>query len=274
MIKGKAPFPFQTLALAVSFSPGLPSMVAEMRRLADIHGSMSLFIHVGKKTSEKHRDLSQLLSGSGFHDGNSRIYWEHGDVVPNLLRICKHEVVDLLLLGASERNDFALPPGSVTREIATKAKCSVLVFASPPASHSVRKILVNGNDTRKSESTLLTAVFFAEKEKAEELLVVEDLPVNLDSNRATEEVETETTVLSKLIRETTGRSKVSIQPVSLSEYKGVSDFAFRNQADLIVTNTSDHRLLIFDRINKEDGIESLINTLPCNLLIVHSRVQD
>ena len=117
MIKGKPPVPFQTIALGISFSPGLPSLISEMRRLRLIHNSLAVFVHVGKKTGDKSRELAELLTFHGFNDFNSRIYWENGDEVTNILRICKHEVVDLLLIGASDKLNFAMPAGKIAVNI-------------------------------------------------------------------------------------------------------------------------------------------------------------
>lgn len=49
MIKGRAPFPFETIALALAFSPRLEALIAETARLAQLHQAKALFIHVGKK---------------------------------------------------------------------------------------------------------------------------------------------------------------------------------------------------------------------------------
>src|SRR5438105_1026137 len=123
MIKGRHPYPFETIALAASFSPGLSKQIEEMARLCRLHSALGIFIHAGKKTSEKQRTLSALLLENNFHDGNSRIYWELGETVPSILRVCRHEVVDLLIAGASEKENFNLPAGKIARALATKAKC-------------------------------------------------------------------------------------------------------------------------------------------------------
>ncbi|MBL0103953.1 MAG: hypothetical protein IPP51_09485 [Bacteroidetes bacterium] len=78
MIKGKPSYPFHTIALAVSFSPGLEFLIRETKRLCDLHAAMAIFVHAGKKTGDKFRELSSVLSSARFHDGNSRIYWEQG----------------------------------------------------------------------------------------------------------------------------------------------------------------------------------------------------
>ena len=270
MIKRKPPYPFQTIALAVSFSPGLKYLVAEMRRLCDLHKSVAVFIHVGKKTGDKQREFSFLLSENGFHDGNSRIYWENDDVTNCILRICKHEVVDLLVCGASERENFNMPAGSTAWDLATRAKCSVLIYSGQPPG-LFNKIVVNGIEHNKTDLTLLTALYFAEKEKSPALFVVEENDGNnysgdrpLVSND------------SMTVREAIEKSNIILNQFTLSgeNCATLSEFAFKNNADLLVTYSSDHKLLIFDRIANKNGIEALLKDLSCNLLVVHSRLPE
>jgi hypothetical protein len=51
----------------------------------------------------------------------------------------------------------------------------------------------------------------------------------------------------------------------------ISHFARQNHYDLIVFNSPDTHLGIFDRIFTHD-IEYVLADMPCNLLIIHSRV--
>jgi nucleotide-binding universal stress UspA family protein len=271
MIKGRSPFPFETIALAVSFSPELPFLVLEMKRLCDIHNALAVFIHVGKKTSEKQRVFSELLVESGFHDGNSRIYWEHGDLIPSLLQVCKTQVVDLLLAGASDKENLQLPLGSTALELAGKAKCSVLILTNSNK-HGFRKIAVNGIEHDKRTITVISSIYFAEKENADEISIVGDSNQqddNADWNFHEQEVIS--SGLSNLLED----KKINIRNYSLADENcnSVSDFAFKNHCDLLITNSTDHRMSIFDRIVSPNGIESILNNLSCNLLIIHSRIQ-
>lgn len=274
MIKGKPPVPFHTIALGISFSPGLPALISEMRRLREIHNSLAVFVHVGKKTGEKSRELAELLTFHGFNDFNSRIYWENGDEVTNILRICKHEVVDLLLIGASDKLNFAMPAGKIARVLAVKAKCSVLIYTTMPASQGYNTIIVSTNDDRKSELTLVTAVHMAETEKAKELIINEDVFKNTESESNSGNLIEEPLINLNTLTETLNKLSIKVSRVTLNGYSELAEYSFRNHVDLLVTNSSDHRLHIFDRISYEEGIETLIDKLPCNLLLVHSRISN
>jgi len=276
MIKGKSPYPFQTIALAVSFSPGLPFLIAEMKRLSELHGSFAIFLHIGKKTNDKHRDLISLLSSHHFNDSNSRIYWEQGDTVPNILRICKHEVVDLLLLGASEKDQFKLPAGRITNEIATQAKCSVMIYADYTSVDKFKNIVIEGGEHSKTEQTIQTGIYFADKIHATNITVFDEGGVSsyADSYSGfSKKVEDEG---EAVVADTPSKSKISINRITLSSASSndIADYCFKNDTDLLVMRSSEHRLRIFDRISEEKSIENFLSKLPCNLLIVHSRPLD
>lgn len=55
-LKGRLPFPFETIAVAVAFSPRLQAILGEARQLAQIFNARLLLIHVGK---------ADLRQGSG-----------------------------------------------------------------------------------------------------------------------------------------------------------------------------------------------------------------
>jgi hypothetical protein len=273
MIKGKPPYPFETIALAVEFSPGLPFLIDETKRLCQLHNSLAVFIHVGKKTGEKQRELANLLTMNGFHDGNSRIYWEQGEIVNSILKICKSEVADLLIAGASQNENFNLPVGMNAAGLATKAKCSVLIYRNAVNS-DVKKIVVNNAEHKKSDMTFHTALYFADKENVPELFVSGE---NSDSfEEAANEFNNQGTENSFLSNPTINEKKVIVNYFSLAKENcsSIAEYAFKNNVDFIITHSSDHHLLIFDRISSSDGIDTMLKNLPCNLLIVHTRLPE
>lgn len=271
MIKGKASFPFNTIALAVAFNDELDFLVSEMRRHCENHGSMAVFIHYGKKTGDKFMQLSSILTKYGFHDGNSRIYWEQANPVAAILQICKHEVVDLLLLGLSQNKNFAQPFGKLTQELSTKAKCSVLIYTSQNA--SMKKIVIEANDHRKTEHALLTAFYFSEREKADEVIVL-DVAEQFASAGSSESDNFSSEIFSdSRLNSSVERKALNVKIDTTSVEKGVNvvDYARKAGAELIIVNSIDHHLQIFE-MNSQNHIEAILPELPCHLLIVHSRL--
>ena len=272
MIKGKPSFPFHTIALAVAFNNELSFLVSEMRKLATSHASMSVFIHCGKKTNEKFRELSTILSAHGFHDGNSRIYWEQGLTIPSILQVCKHEVVDLLLLGLSQRNSFALPVGSITAGLSQKAKCSVLIYANNK--NKIEKIVVDATDHRKTNHALLTSLYFGERIRAKELIVLDrrNRYTQLSVLQAGVEQEEESDSILTLALERSGMEFSVLQMEQLQNTDSIQ-LINENNADLFVINSVDHHLKIFERITI-DHIGEVLGKINCNILIVHSRLKE
>lgn len=268
MIKGRSPFPFETIAVAISFSPGMESLIAEAKRLSMVHGSVTIFIHVGKKTSEKQRRLGQALTANRFHDGNSRVYWESAGDISSFLQICKHEVVDLILAGCSDKDNFALPSGRFAHELGSRAKSSVLFYCRQLPSGAFRDIYVNASDHKKTEWTVATSIYLAEKEKANQLVLFDEAGEGVEEQVMTKKASSWSAGLRTAINQS------GIRIVHRST-KGVSvnEFAFQNNADLLIINSPDHHLRIFDRIFNTTT-EKILSDPPCHILIIHSRLLD
>lgn len=271
MIKGKPSYPFSTIALGVAFNSELDFLVSEMRRHCENHGSLAVFIHFGKKTGEKFVQLSSILTKYGFHDGNSRIYWEQTNAVAAILQTCKHEVVDLLILGLSQNKEFVQPYGKLTHELAKKSKCSVLIYSS--LNNSMKKIVIDAVDHRKTEHALMTSFYFSEKVKAEEVIVL-DVAENFAAleNASAENFANEISTDSHLSRAISNMGlNVIVESPSDVELSDITVFAKNKEADLIIVNSLDHHLQIFDRIS-QNHIDVILPKLESNLLIVHSRL--
>jgi nucleotide-binding universal stress UspA family protein len=289
MIKGRAPFPFETIALALAFSPRLEALIAETGRLARLHGARAIFIHVGKKTPEKQRQLAGFLNHYGFNDANSAVVWEQGQPVDSIIRVCKEHVVDLLIIGALQKeNMLQYYMGSVSREVSRKAKCSVLMITEPnlhPA--PFRRVVVNGHDHGKTRSTLETALYFSRKEGVEELMVATEVDIPALSmslaNGSTEQELDE--VHLRVLQEEEARWQRLLQQLDAGPIRmqfralpgksghTIRTFAVEQEADLLIVNSPDHHLSIFDRIFPHD-LEYLLSDMPCSLLIVHSRMPE
>ncbi len=288
MIKGKSPFPFDTIALALAFSPRLEALLTETRRFQLLYKCRVVLIHVGKKTSEKQRNLAEILNRLGFSDADTRIHWEQGNLVDSITAVCKQEVVDLLIMGALQKeNILAYYMGTVSRDISRRAKCSVLLLTDPAANRRIQRIMVNGHDHPKTPFTLKTALYVADNEKVEKVWVISevDIPVltmGMAEDASSAEVKT---LQDQLVQEEQDRferlnrqhsldkNRFSFVSVSGRSGHSLAQFARTQQADLLVVNSPDHSLSIFDRIFTHD-IEYLLSDLPCNLLIVHSRLQE
>ena len=282
-LKKRPSYPFETIAVAVSFSPRCQPVLAEAKRLSDVLGASLLLLHIGEKTSEKEQELDEMMATIGVNPNHSRVIWMEGDPVDTILKLCKLNIVDLLVLGALEKeNLLKFYIGSIARNISRKAKCSVLLLTNPTSEPlKFKKIIVNGVENPKTIHTLNTSLYLAKNLKIKEVVVVTEMDVPaiaMDSTapeakiikrNLTEEVEE--TLQSVIDKCDVGDVKVTDKIVKGKPGYAISKFARDKKADLLVINSPDTHLSLLDRIFAHD-IEYILADLPCNLLIVHSRV--
>jgi len=288
LLKGRPPFPFAVIAAAVAFSPRLEAMVAEAIRLAGVFGAELLLIHVGRRTAAKEAMLDEICARAG-NGLTVRTLWLEGDAVDSLLAACKTNMVDLLILGALRReNLLRYYLGSVARRISRRAKCSLLLLIDPAVTGtSFRRIVVSCVDHGKTAHTLETVRYFAagtgcadisltwEMDQAGLAMSMSDDSTTLETARIREQLLRDEE--AKLRRLGTGLEDDG-RRVERSVLSGRPGFAVRRYAeesgaDLLAVNSPDGRYGLIDRIFTH-GMEHILEHLPCNILIVHSRPAD
>lgn len=286
-LKKRPSYPFETIAVAIAFSPRLTAVFAEAIRIQKLTKARLILIHAGKKDQEKERVLNELIKETVTKDQISEIIWKEGNPVNSIFEICKANTVDLLILGAFKKESiFKYYVGSVARNISRRAKCSVLLLTDPvPGGHRLNKIVVNGVDNPKTKHTIATSIYLAKLEGAKEITIVRELHTPVlamtmaDSSTAPEAskikkglLKEESHELHSLISEI-NQKDISIIEKTIVGKPGyaISKYAKSHKADLLVINSPDKNLSILDRIFTHE-VEYILEDLPCNLLIVHSRV--
>lgn len=284
-LKGRSPFPFETLAVAVAFSPRLDALLAEASRLANIFNARLFLIHAGRKNPEKEELLKEKCAHAGISH-ETEILWHDGDPVSVLLETCKENMIDLLLLGALQRESmFRYYLGSVARGLSRKAKCSLLMLTEPEIDgSSFQNIVVSCTENPKTLSTLNTAVYFAHCTGCREIQVVKEVDqvglamalsddsTTSDRNRVREQLskDAQETIQTKI--STLNNDNISLHGTVLFGRPGfeIRKYAKGCKADLLVINSPDSSYGLMDRIFTHD-MEYILEDLPCNILIVHSR---
>lgn len=287
-LKKRPSFPFETIAVAIAFSPRLEGLLGEASRLAKSFNAHLVLMHIGERTRTKEERLNTLIEKLKIDESHIRIIWTEGQTVDTLLQLCKLHVVDLLIVGALRKeNMLKFYLGSLARNISRKAKCSVLLLTNPdPAGSRYKKIVVDGVENPKTIHTVNTAIYFAEHLKSKEITVASEVHMpTLAMTMAEESTAPEASKLKKELQEEEA-SKMNEMVESCRIHrdieicqkmiKGKPGYAIRNyasnkKADLLVINSPDLKLGILDRIFTHD-IEYILEDLPCNLLIVHSRI--
>lgn len=286
-LKKRPSYPFETIAVAISFSPRCQTVLAEAKRLSDSFGAALLLLYIGDKSAEKEQELDEMMASVSVNPNHSRVIWMEGDPVDTILKLCKLNIVDLLIIGALEKeNLLKFYLGSIARNISRKAKCSVLLLTNPTVKpQDFKKIVVNGVANPKTVHTINTALYFAKNLKVKDLTIINEVDISglamaiSDNSTApqTKEIkknftdESEETLQMILDKCDAGDVKVTDKSIKGKPGYAISKFAKDKKADLLVINSPDTHLNVFDRIFTHD-IEYILADLPCNLLIVHSRV--
>jgi len=286
-LKGKLPFPFETVAVAVNFSPRYKSVIREAARLAYLYKSKLILIHIGRLDSKQKHKISDCVLDCHINHENFSIVDQEGPVVPSILSLCKQHVVDLLILGALKKESVIEHyVGSIARKISRNAKCSVLLMPNPkdqPKRYD--KIAVSAIDVPQTHLTIAAAVYIANQEKSEVLHVVSEEYIPMfesayadsstdveQDNLKAEFVEQCKSRIRRLLDAIPGASEVNVKKRVIFGKPGHSIHVFANSCkpDLLIVNAPKKHLGILDRLFPHD-LEYLLEDLPCNLLIVHSR---
>ena len=285
-LKKRPSYPFETIAVGLAFSPRMESILAEAKKIADACNSKLVLIHVGTRTKEKEKALDNILFSTGIEEKKAKIIWTEGDVVDTILKLCKLNIVDLLILGALEKeNILKFYLGSIARSISRKAKCSVLLLTKPSAQAKQKVIINAGADHPKTIHTINAAFYFAKNTGVKEVTLVHEVhsPAMAMAMAESSTAPEVTRIKKEYTEEETNKlhsmiSKCDIGNLKINEkiIKGKPGYAIRQyaetkKADLLVINSPDTHLTFLDRIFTHD-IEFILADLPCNVLIVHSRV--
>lgn len=278
-------YPFQTIAVAVAFSPRCEAILAEAKKLQEVFRARIVFIHVGKKSLQHEQYLKHLFHRFHLDQPSVRMLWEQGDPVDTILDACRRENADLLVAGALEKE--SIPKyfiGSVARQLSRKAKCSILML-SEPSIHPVgyKHIVVEGADHPKTAHTIATALAAAKAWNAETVDIIQEMDPNkmalirseeLKENEASairQKMVTEEDAKLQRILDEAGAGGLVINTERIEGKPGyvISKFARDHQADLLVLNSPDRQHNLLDRVFPHD-IEFALSDLPCNLMIVQN----
>lgn len=286
ILKGRSPFPFENIATAISFSPNTKMLLGESIRLCKQFKANLILIHVGKKDIEKEYELNQLIKHFDTTSITIKIYWEEGDTVDVILRLCKENVVDLLVAGALKKENFwSFYKGSVARKLCRQAKCSLLILTQPKMEGtSFDSIVVNGVDHPKTIFSIKTSFYFAKYMKVRSIDVIEEIEpskvktiVEDDESCEKASAERESIVNEErrkmqdlLSKEMDFQLQVKFDCLFGKPGYMIGHYTEMKKSDLLVVNSPNGKLGLLDRVFTHD-LEYLLAEMPTNMMIVHSR---
>lgn len=279
---------FKKIMVGFAFSPNLKANVYEALRMADYFECELVFVHVGKKTSEKESLFKEIVASSPIQSKKISIHWKVGNPVTTLLQASEEFHVDLILLGALKReNVVKFYLGSIARKITRKAKCSVLLLINPSVERRpCQHIVVNGFDSPQTEVTIGAAFMVAKALGSKKISLVEEISrskvaIAVDDDRSLRRA---TLRKEKLRRQEQTRVKDVVQKLpdgltkdvnwttqSIFGRRGYSigHYAKVVRADLLIMNAREN-LNFIDRLITRD-IEHILAELPTDVLIVNSK---
>tara|TARA_B100000085_G_scaffold108217_1_gene98718 strand:- start:82 stop:936 length:855 start_codon:yes stop_codon:yes gene_type:complete len=277
---------FKKILVGFAFSPNLKANIFTSLRLANSLEAEIFFIHVGKKTSVKEKTFEEILEDSPVQPKLIKVLWEEGGPIPTILKMCEKNKIDLLLLGAVQReNVLRFYVGSIAREITRKAPCSVLLLIKPSIEEVPSKhVVVNALNEPNTEKTIRAAFEFSSLMDIPNVTLVGEISqskvnVTADDDESLKKV---TEIKEGIENEEKNRYDEILKniPDSLKENKKIqsqSIFGARGysighyarvvRADLLVLNSEMKRSSFISRIFPKD-LEHILSELPTDVLII------
>ncbi len=276
---------FKTILIGVAFSPNLKNNVYEAMRMVDFFDSKMVLVHVGKKTEQKEDTIKRLISGFSDDTDRVKIVWREGDPVRVIIDTASENNADLIMLGATPREDFLkFYIGSIARKITRQAHCSVLLLVKPsedlrPCHH----IVVNGLKAEKTKQTILASFEIAQNLGAQQLTIVEEISeqevqVIIEDDKSlikatkrkeqlTEKEHSRVQKILKAVPEDCKNDiRVKTQPIFGKRGYSIGHYARVIGADLLVMNAP-KKTSFWDRLFPHD-IEHILGELPTDVLII------
>ena len=277
---------FKKILVGFAFSPNLKANIFTSLRLANSLEAEIFFIHVGKKTPVKEKTFKEILEDSPVQPKLIKVLWEEGGPIPTILKMCEKNKIDLLLLGAVQReNVLRFYVGSIAREITRKALCSVLLLIKPSIEEVPSKhVVVNALNEPNTEKTIRAAFEFSSLMDIPNVTLVGEISqskvnVTADDDESLKKV---TEIKEGIENEEKNRYDEILKniPDSLKENKKIqsqSIFGARGysighyarvvRADLLVLNSEMKRSSFISRIFPKD-LEHILSELPTDVLII------
>lgn len=277
--------PFNHIGIGVTFSPNLKANLYEASRLSLFFQAKLVLIHVGEQSLDKEKKFKEILHPFIEKGLVYELVFQTGDPVDVILSTTKKKKIDLLILGALQRENFLkYYIGSIARKITRKVTCSILLLINPaiervPCEH----IVVNGLEDPRTKKTITTAFYAGKQLGVQRITIVEEISqhevsVKVDDDKSLRKATIvkerlrirENTRVRHIVEEIPDAYKKGIaiktQPIFGKRGYSIGHYAQVARADLLVMNAPS-KLNFWDRLFPHD-IEYILTELPTDVLIV------
>ncbi len=277
--------PFKSIGIGVAFSPNLKANLFEAARLSLFFNSKLVLIHVGNSSEEKKQRLSSILKPFEKENLSYDIVFKTGNPVDVILTTSEEEKIDLLVLGALQREGFLkYYLGSIARKITRRSKCSILLLIKPSVERvRCEHIVVNGLKDPRTEQTITTAFYVAKQLEAEKITIVEEIKkeaiaIHIDDNKSLRKASIikeriklrenfrVNQIISHIPETYTSNISIKLQAIFGKQGYSIGHYAQITRADLLVMNAP-KKMTFWDRLFPHD-IEHILTELPTDVLIL------
>lgn len=239
-------------------------------------------VHVGLKSKEKEESINTLLQGAEALQKPFKTIWQEGNPVEVILATSIQENINLLILGALQREKLLkYYVGSIARKLTRKAPCAVLLLIKPSVKRvTCKHIVVNGLQEARTQETIKTAIMVSNHLNCKKITVVEEISqAELQVNVSDDKTLRKATIIKERIKNREDRrvknilndidfgdTEIKIQPIFGTRGYSIGHYAKLKRADLLVMNAP-NKVSFWDRIFPHD-IEYILSELPTDVLIV------
>ncbi|GAA3585801.1 universal stress protein [Snuella lapsa] len=277
--------PFKSIGIGVAFSPTLKANLYEAARLSIFFKSKLFLIHVGGASNDKIKALKVILNTFKTGGLDYEVVFKSGDPVEVILSTSEEKNIDLLILGAVQREQFLkYYVGSIARKITRRAKCSILLLIKPSVERiPCKHIVVNGLKDPKTKNTITYAFYVAKMLRGEKVTIVEEIKqdaihVKVDDDKSLRKANImkeriklrENTRVKEIVQDIpktyTNNIIIKSQPIFGKQGYSIGHYAQITRADLLVMNAPS-KMTFWDRLFPHD-IEHILTELPTDVLIL------
>ena len=247
--------------------------------------SKLVLIHVGEKSSEKEMQFQSILEPFIKKGLIYEIVFKPENPVEVILSTSEEKKVDLLILGALQRENFLkYYVGSIARKITRQAKCSILLLINPSIERiACQHIVVNGLKDPKTKETIASAFYVASHLKSNRVTIVEEIKqeeitVTVEDDKSLRkanilkeriklrETSRVNNIIAHIPKEHTQNISIKSQPIFGKQGYSIGHYAQIARADLLVMNAPS-KMTFWDRLFPHD-IEHILTELPTDVLII------
>lgn len=164
------------ILVGAAFSPNLKANIIQACRFANYFKAKLYIVHIGVLDKTKSNQLDNIVAEFGYN-GDVEYVFEEGEPVTILSEVCDKNEIDLLILGALQReNIYKHYVGTVAKKLTRKVSCSVLLLRNQSKREFVKKhLVINGVEHNQSEKIINFSLYVAHHLKSNKATIVEEI---------------------------------------------------------------------------------------------------